>query len=67
MRLNYWYRVWQNGSSICYYVKPYKRYSSMAYWADIYDIEISQMSKTIISEMYWDNVTELSSLEQELM
>jgi hypothetical protein len=39
----------------------------MAYWADIYDIEISQMSKTIISEMYWDNVTELSSLEQELM
>jgi hypothetical protein len=67
MRLNYWYRVWQNGSSISYYVNTYKRYTSMSYRADIYDIEISQMSKTIISEMYWDNVTELSSLEQELM
>lgn len=67
MKLNRWYKIWQNGSSACYYVKPYKRYSSFAYWADLYDIQIYEMSKTIISEVYWDNVVELSSLEQELM
>ena len=67
MKLNRWYRIWQNDSSVCYYVKPYKRYSPFAYWADLYDIQICEISKTIISEVYWDNVVELSSLEQELM
>lgn len=67
MSLNIWYRIWQEGSEQIYYIKPYKGYSLYAYWCWMYDPKTDETFQTIVNEAYWDNVAEISSLEQELL
>jgi hypothetical protein len=67
MKVDLWHKIWQEGSEQVYYIKPYKSYSLYAYWCWMHDPNTNETFQTIVNGIYWDNIVELSSLEQELM